>query len=230
MMKKTLLGILLSFNSLFLWSQDYYEDMQKVVNQMETNEGFHISSQIIVFNGSRKNSIVQKIKADLQKNESCYRTRIDDTEIISNEKMLITIDHEDKTIQITRKAKVRKSDQKLMDEIANLADKDSSIISIEFLEENSGVRKYKTTMNGDVKSAIVAIDVNRNCLKSVTYFYDENKFPTANYVEINYTVFEHKIDIQKSFLNGEDMLKEEGKKFVLTPAFVTYEIIDLYHV
>ncbi|MBI3136213.1 MAG: hypothetical protein HYZ14_16180 [Bacteroidetes bacterium] len=216
----------------FVWSglfaQSYQDDMALISAQISRSETYHLRGKIAVYTSSKSGKLIQSFEADVQKSGSAYRSRIDDTEVISNDQMLVTIDHEEKYIQVENQQKLNQKDEAFLREIHALTAQDSLLISADLVSSDGGIKTYHLRMTGDISLVEITLDLNNLSIKKMAYYYDEEKFPEASYVVVEYTHFSFQEGATEDQINGKDVFQKAGSKIVLIGAYKAYHLVNLY--
>ncbi len=226
--KKNIIAVILLLCSGLGYSQNYFEDIGKIIKTLKSTEQYQITSRIQMYDNAGSKREVLSFDAKVISTQNGYRSQIGETEIISNEKMVVMIDHEDQMIQIENKQKIKRKDEKLLDEIQQLGKKDSVLTDAKLLSQKGHLKTYQLSLKGDIVRADVTLNMANNTIEKIEYHYDDILFPTGNYVVITYTSFKLKEPINKTVITGEDVFVRSGKKFTTTTAFNNYQIVNLY--
>lgn len=213
--------------SLFAWTQDYALDMGKVVTQLHETSNCALNSKINVFNNATDRVQIITMHSTMLKSGEDYRSKIDKNEVISNNKYLISIDYEEKTVEVNKAQKLSKGERKFLEEFQRLGQENNLKEAPELIENKGGVKTYLLNFKtGDILSAEVTLNTANNKLNKVVYYYSEKAFSENSYVEIIYTRFDLESAVLESELLGKDVVKIKGENCILTPKYSQYTLIN----
>ncbi len=227
-MKKTI-NTLVFLSVLFIgYSQEYQADIGKVISAIEASQHYQIESKILMYDNVRSKNLIQSFDAIIKSTPKGYRSKIGETEVISNKDIVVMIDHEEGLIQIENQQNTSNKDEKLLNEIRRLNGNDSTIISTELVHSTVDTRTYTIRMKGEIIQANITLNVKSNSIEQIEYFYDEERFPNGNYVVIKYQQFNVVDPIETTVINGYDIFTKKGKTFIVTEKYKTYQLMNFY--
>ncbi|MBD3638027.1 MAG: hypothetical protein HUJ25_11800 [Crocinitomicaceae bacterium] len=207
-------------------AQNYSTYIQKILNKIESSEGLHIKSKVYVYDNPDTKKLLKSFNAELLKSGNVFRNHIDDAEVISNEQFIYTIDHTERIIYVQRQVKLSRKDKKLIEEFNELNKVDS--LKSQVFSKNSDQITFLVYPHGEIQRAFVTIDIKLLKFIRVEYYYDEERYPSGNYVVIDYEDFNSNFSVKEELLEGKDILKKSGNKFETTQKYSDYKVVNYY--
>ena len=204
-------------------AQDYYKDIQGVLDKIESSDGYKINSKIEIFGGHKNYNVVQSFNAEVIKNGDDFHSSIDDTEIFSEEDKIVLIDHEEQLIQIENQRRTTEKEKEFLKEIYNVKDSEQ-IKNVELISQENNVVEYVLELDSEVEAVSIKLDLNTNVLLSLEYFYNEEYYPSNNHVLITYLEFDFEENGEEFNVSSTGVLKKEGNVYKAIGSLSNYEV------
>lgn len=208
-----------------LHAQNLKQDLQNIMQELFTKPHVNIDAELKVY-GADPSHLAYAMKIDLNKSGSDYVLKLGPTEVIYNERYVITIEDESKTIYVTPR-----SNQEIPEDTDELLLGLDSIVAKEpeyTYHQEGGFHKYIMANHfAEYRSVEVWLDKEKTSLKKIIFLYNEEIVSEYSKVEVEYNSFNTKA-VKKSIFSEKRVIQKQGDKYVLAAPYQSYnlELLD----
>jgi ABC-type sulfate transport system substrate-binding protein len=213
--KKTLLLIAVTAVSLQAAAQDLETDMQAIIEKVAAAETYEITTSVKVYS-KKGGTQIHQMKASVAASKTAVLTIIGEIEMLTTENQIITVDRQEKLIEVQDAAKNQggKSPRKAknainLEDLEKLAGDDSGLV-FKLTSTSGNVRTYTASnTKAGIRSIVLKIDFVEKKLISYTTEMSDEQGNAGQYIVVDYTQFSYSLDNPESikpsrFITGSE--------------------------
>lgn len=202
------------------WSQDYGEEIERILREFSSLESYSITAQVSM-TGDDSYNFTASVKSS-EKYGSHIKADI--SEMLVNDKYAIAIDHEAKEIRVSKGNYKEKDKGKEGYGLENIRQMIDEGLRVEFLGKIEAYRTYVMYSDDMIEKTIVKINNNTGFFHSIEVIYRSEDISISSY-KVTYTDFKKNPDFKKSEFNENIVFTEENDKYIPTLLYKGYGIV-----
>ncbi len=198
------------------FSQKLEDDLKAIGKSLDSASSIVIVAKVDVYN-RKGGSLIFKTDASIKRSGKASITVMADQECYSNESYLMSIDHEEKKVEVlARKNDKQDQSQKLnidLKELEKLFEKqDQEDLPIaKLVSESNGNRTYVVTNVSGIKEIKISLNTTKGTLNSISYEYSETSEYKGQYILVTYSKFDKNTDVSTSLKQSNFFTLSNGK-------------------